>query len=373
MPYIYIYQLLDVERRNLKFVHTFLDEDTECTGGLFKCSVQALEQWSQEFDSPSTVPDRLNCFVVEDPMGVDILSVCGCTDADRRKIMVWEAKLSDVEGCTELCNARTLSYTSPLTAKGAPILALLDELASRGIAPVQQRIRHSAECKMEYDHRNVCSTREYLRCVLCLPALLQAGVKEFDSAQTQSLYKLLLLNPAKAQPGLSGKEYKRLLSLEAGEVSCSITSLLKPPAPLAVTAPKQKALPEVAGDDAAAESLETMLEQVLDGTLEGSSSSSEASGSSESSSSSSAETGKEVVGDEVGDEPGFPTHILGQKLILEKHAKHGTEGLRVQCPNLEHRCNGCISKYRSLKLDQHKFGHNAAVFILERGSGRLQR
>jgi len=253
-------------------------------------------------------------------MDVDILSLCGCSDADGRKIMVWEAKLSDVEGCIELCNARTLSYTLPLIAKGAPILALLDELASRGLAPLQKTTTHSAECKLEFDRRNVCSKREYLKCVLCLPALLKAGLKEFDSAQTQSFYKLLLLNPAKAQPGLSFKEYKRLLSLEAGEVSCSITSLLKPPAPLAVTAPEQKALPDVVGDDAP-ESLETMLEKTMDGTVTPAKedTDTDSSSSSSSTSSSSAHPENNVVGDEDQDKlPTYPTHILGQTLIVGK-------------------------------------------------------
>jgi hypothetical protein len=77
----------------------------------------------------------------------------------------------------------------------------------------------------------------------------------------------------------------------------------------------------------------------------------------------------DVAGDSGGsepEEPEYPTHILGQHVTLEvKRGPSGAiigRGLRVVCMNPAHNSH---SRYRSVILDNDKFGNRAAEFYLQ--------
>lgn len=208
-------QVLDLERRNL-IVKPFVDAEEEAElAGLYTISLQPLEVW--RLSSEEAPGDSLDTFVLQEPAKVDILSACGVSVDSRQHVYVWETRISDVEGCTELHNKLPLaSRVVDLLSKQAPVLSLVDALESQGFQGVDEVVYHM-EGVLVFDCRRLAGRRSYLQCVLYMKKLAAKGTLDFHSVGSAAYFDALLRAKGAVRPGLPAVEYKRLLALDEGD------------------------------------------------------------------------------------------------------------------------------------------------------------
>ena len=157
----------------------------------------------QEAAIPS--PAEADVFAYSDPTQRDILSVAGGEDSDRRQWKVWSSRPSEIEGCTNLFDPKTLRPRVSLRSPAVPILALLDTLAEQGWIGEPRVTYHDHDTDLVYDSRRVSGKRFYLQRMLALPELLRGGAVRFNSIQPSSYYKCLLQGKEPIPPGQGAK------------------------------------------------------------------------------------------------------------------------------------------------------------------------
>ncbi len=209
-----------------------------------------------------------------------------------------------------------------------------------------------------------------------VPATCSRGAYPFRSDAPQTFYSLLLRSPSAARHGLKSKQYTEQLAVASGE-SAELAALLHRdqaiPRPMAAPIADDGGgiagddgnasddAPAIAdggaivggeglGDDAVVAEPETLEpvplpEPVVDQA---------------------ALVEQAIAGDEEAvAADGIPLAIMGIRVKVERHFDNErrvtAEGIRVQCPNLEHRGH---MKYRSLWQDRAVFGPRAAEFFL---------
>lgn len=148
-----VFQLLSLEERNI-LVQTFRDADEE-QSHLYNVSVQIMERW-RPLDSEDGEPvgSTLDVFVVEEPVSIDILRLCGAEISARANFLRWQVGESDLDGCIALHTPETLKPSIDLLDPKAPALALVDRLLELEFEPVQRIVKHEAAC-VQYDSRIV--------------------------------------------------------------------------------------------------------------------------------------------------------------------------------------------------------------------------
>lgn len=281
----------------------------------------------------------------------------------RRGIRVWEAALSDVEGCVELRNpvpllARPVDLGSPQ----APVLSLLDALGERGFEGVDEVVLHRVGVA-HFDRRNICGRRAYLQCVLHMGKLAEKGIDEFRSVGSSAYFAALLHGRSKVRPGLPAMEYRRQLAKERGE-ELTLAALgvgeqatrrrgrakalpQPPPAPPAI------ALPEGGGCDD---------ESVFGGSDPGAVALLRPASDAEADTSAASPVD---AGDEGANATGAPAEIMGQIVTFipgRATATHSyADRLSVTCSNAAHRK---CSKSRSMALLRGELGVRCAEAFL---------
>jgi hypothetical protein len=362
-------QVLSLETRNIV---TPTWEDYAKEPGLFRCTVQPLERWSEELLSGARV---LNVFAVADPIELDLLELIGLDFSVRSNVFAWTVALSDVADCVAMIDPVVLKPKVALGSPKIPVLCLMDELDFQGWKPSSQTIVHVPSAPLLYDSRGAPSKRHYYQCLLALESLWAKGVLDFKSDLSGAFFNLLLASSTPIEGGLSGKECKRRLAL-TDERPLKIRALemaardAPAPAPLLALVDVDIA----GGDDGpivdepplvplalADRSPPTPVLRSPSRSVSSSSSSSSSTSSSPSSRATSNICGDS--GSDVGDDVQIPAEILGCPVKVEHHlARVASHGLRVDCPNTgHHRC----SKFRSLGLWQDKLGRAAAAKYIE--------
>jgi hypothetical protein len=148
-----VFQLLSLEERNI-VVQTFHDADEEQCH-LYNVSVQIMERW-RPLDSEDGTPlgSTLDVFVVEEPVSIDILRLCGSQISARASFLGWQVGESDLDGCIALHTPEVLKPSIDLLDPKAPALALVDRLLELEFEPVQRIVKHEVAC-VQYDSRIV--------------------------------------------------------------------------------------------------------------------------------------------------------------------------------------------------------------------------
>lgn len=221
---LYVFQILDLERRNL-IVRPFIGPEEEAElDGLYTISLQPLQRWRQAQTDDAREIESMDTFVYLDPVKADIVTACGSKPELCKHIFVWRSSLSDVEGCVHLDNKQCLAdRPMDLMSRQVPVLTLLDKLRERGFAGVPRLVSHARGCLL-FDSRRISGKRAYLQCVLHMEALGNKGVAEFRSIGPQSYFEALLRGKGAVQSGLPALEYKKLLAEEDGD-QCALASL----------------------------------------------------------------------------------------------------------------------------------------------------
>ena len=207
------FQVLDLERRNI-VIRPFMDMDEQAEQeGLYIVTLQPLQIWRE--DDLQQLPETLETFIVHDPVKVDVITAIGIS-ADSRSA-VWGARLSDIEGCTQL-HDKELLVSRPVDLMGSrvPVLSLLDELQVRGFTGIDEVVHHRQDL-LSYDRRRPSGRRSYFQCVLHTGALAQRGVLEFHSSGSNAYFEALLRSKRKVRAGLLAIEYRRMLAIERGD------------------------------------------------------------------------------------------------------------------------------------------------------------
>lgn len=379
------FQLLDLERRNI-ITRPFVDAtETQELEGLYVVSLQPLEIWEGGRVQHLLGRQQLDTFVLEEPTKVDIIAASGGALESRHFISVWQAKLSDIDGCVELHSPQRLveSRAFDLMGKKPPVLALLDALSAKGFAGVDRAVVHM-EGVQEYDRRQLSGRRAYLQCVLHSVVVLTRGVTEFRSTGPASYYEALLRAKGNVVPGLPSAAYKRHLAADEGDALALAELEDHPLVPKAAPKPKRKQARPARAKVAAAPPapIQDMVEDSEDASVFGGASDDEqrlavvvasAAGCNEGAVIGASEPGAEVaiapgpahapLGPEAPE--GVPSFIFGQKVQFVPGrctASHTySDRLSIRCDNSSH--INC-SKSRSLDLLRDRLGPRCAEAFL---------
>ena len=68
-----IYQILELERRNILVDAFSFEEEIQIEGGVFTVTVQPMQRWSA-IDQPNVDGEDVHCYPFEEPTKVDILT-----------------------------------------------------------------------------------------------------------------------------------------------------------------------------------------------------------------------------------------------------------------------------------------------------------
>ena len=114
-----------------------------------------MERW-RPLDSEDGTPlgSTLDVFVVEEPVSIDILRLCGSQISARASFLGWQVGESDLDGCIALHTPEVLKPSIDLLDPKAPALALVDRLLELEFEPVQRIVKHEVAC-VQYDSRIV--------------------------------------------------------------------------------------------------------------------------------------------------------------------------------------------------------------------------
>lgn len=211
---------------------------------------------------PANPGTEAEIFVVdEQPATVDILRLCGSSLSQRHQFLEWEARESDVQGCTNLRNPAPARPSMELSDPAVPILMLLDALRAAGFEARSGPVTHSLGGDAAFDNRRLPTKRNYLKCVLCSSDLFAAGVPTFQSTRSTTWYGYLLRYRRAPPAGLSAKALRE--QVEGEEEPERPAPLLAPapmPSAIADGAPAQGQHlvcddPDIAGDEVPADAL----------------------------------------------------------------------------------------------------------------------
>ena len=214
-----MYQILDVERRNITLKPFVDDEDKEHMSSLYLATVQPFDIWG-----PIPSPDHddqqcLEAFVIEEPCKLDVISLFGADLLLWRQLRVWKSKESDVEGCI------TLYGSSPLAARKfsvldstIPVLMLIDLLQEAGFEPVEEALVHTPDSRLAFDRRSPASRRLYYQCLLVRATLWEKGVVDIHSNGSQADFKALVGCRRPVRHGLKAADYRKMLAESEGDV-----------------------------------------------------------------------------------------------------------------------------------------------------------
>lgn len=356
------YQILELECRNV-LVPTF-DQKSEVVS-LYKVLVQPLTLWATSWTPPGTEP-TINFYMLEDPVKIDVLQLCGGVDDGRTMLRQWTLTESDVGNCYALVAPQELMVDLKLSSLNIPTLCLMDALHLQGFVGVGRLVIHSIGCDNEYDQRKIQSKKAYLQCVLGMARICAAGVDSFRSTHTKAFFQLLLRDPANADAKLTARQCQlRVALLDGVTASYAILDAM----PVASSSVLESLFPTgLVGVVPIALADDMPLLALLGGPADDASS--VAAGG---------DTTPEGPGYRSGDEVSLPAtppevdvdeyeppkSILGHAILVERRRMpDGTwqpEGLRAVCPNPEHACH---SKFRSFHLDREAFGPHAAEYFL---------
>ena len=358
-----IYQILELERRNILVDAFSFEEEIQIEGGVFTVTVQPMQRWSA-IDQPNVDGEDVHCYPFEEPTKVDILTAIGLRAEDRRRCQVWQASSSNIECCVRLRAPSQLTQPIPLTSPKVPVLALLDKLFADGYKPHSGLVRHTGTSAKIYDCRRPEAKRMYFMCVLGIEELRSNGIAEFASGQPGHYYECLLRGK-NVSPGKPDKEYKKALSDTGNDTPIKLQVLSQSMQVHAPPFEDNAGDSDIVGDDvpcptggsgsaaAAAASSAGPCVDVVEDDSDG------------------------VVGDSDGDAPnavaglaaagaGIPAFIEGMPVKILKGAisddyKFTFDRLRVRCLNPEHKK---CSKYRSTELQRNEWGDRAAEYYL---------
>ena len=130
-------QILAVEPKPV-FVRTYEDKMAPPVefNLLMKVTVQKLQVWEPSIATQTAFnANDFDCFVLEDPHNVDVMSMCGSTPEDRDRWRCWSVDDSTIDGCIRFHTPQPLAVTMDITKKHFPVLALHDLLHSGGWSP----------------------------------------------------------------------------------------------------------------------------------------------------------------------------------------------------------------------------------------------
>jgi hypothetical protein len=349
-------QVLGLETRDV-LESTFRDADA--TRGLFNVTVQPYQIWSGNHVWPHS-GDLIAAFVDGRPRVIDILQLTAGADP-RNVVFEWSLTDSDVGDCVGLCSPKPLTPRMSLSSPLVPVLCLRDAVHDKGFEARSLVVSHRIDGPMLYDSRNICAKRAYLQCILALPDIVAAGVATFPSDMPQAFYNLLLKSPLQATLGLSGADYKLMLSKVEGN---HVYEVLDVPVPARAIADIQPSH-EVAGDEGMEAVGDDMPLVALLDVFDGAAPIEEVVGGVPLDAAVGAPDAAEPVVI-AGEDDGFdvPAFILGQRVRRETHYRNNggvsCEGIRVQCLNPLHE----HSRFRSMHMDTDIFGPRAAEFYL---------
>lgn len=368
---VYVFQILDVERRNI-IIRPFTDlaERAELDG-LYTITLQPLQIWRKSDEMDANELDTMSVFVFDEPAKADIISALGSNVERRRDIFVWQTRVSDVDGCVELYNKERLTERHiDLSSPQAPVLSLIDALSAEGFHGVGEHVVHNAASRA-YDNRKLSGRRAYLQCALYFNSRLAAkGVEEFRSVGPAAYFEALLRGKSFVRSGLPALEYKRLLA-EERQGDAALEDLEADPG-----APRRPVLVADADRPSGQPGHSPPRPIVARPAAPDSESTGSIAGSAPASDDDIAGGGAAPPGGALGGQPvaargqrrlpdGFPADIQGMRVAFvagRASASHTyADRVTVRCSNPAHQ--GC-SKSRSLKLLESRFGVRAAELFL---------
>ena len=105
-------------------------------------------------------------------------------------------------------------------------------------------VKHVRGCTY-FDNRSLSKKSDYLRCLLVLDRIFDAGVETFGSNLTQSAFKLLLSEPGKWRPGMTAKDCREAMSKNGP----NLVDILGDREVPAVVAPRDDSGDSIVGDE----------------------------------------------------------------------------------------------------------------------------
>lgn len=349
---VMFFQVLSLEPKVIAPVTFEEDEDPEEPNVvLLQMAVQRLERHMPMSRHPNETGDRVDVFLfAENPATVDLLRMCGCSPHNRHMFKVWTPCDSDVAGCIGLTSPEELRPQLQLCDKNVPCLMLLDKLHEQGFAPEDGLVRHAPGCENTYDQRRVWAKRSYLKCLLCMEGLFEAGVAQFASNKSATFYEYMLRFKEVPPSDMSAKEMKAAIADGASTADAPFPELADAPAPFAAqNQPAPLADMDIAGDEPllALESPEPPQDE------------------DEAESAPEQPVQDVVFGDEGAGEQVWPEFLEGARVRVVR-GKHDSgwsynERLSVRCTNGDH--HKC-TKSRSVVLQQAEYGPRAPLIFL---------
>ena len=91
--------VMNFEIKHLKTKLADVEDSLPTVGGSI---LQPLERWAPRVEDQTGMPDELETFMVEDACVVDVLALTGVEPGDRKKLVEWDWRESDVQGCRTL-------------------------------------------------------------------------------------------------------------------------------------------------------------------------------------------------------------------------------------------------------------------------------
>ena len=281
---------------------------------------------------------KMESFVVESPVQINIMDWIGSEFAHRHRCQVWKRQVSDLAGCQAWGDPQPLAALVHLSSDKVPVLSLIEELEGKGWTGVRRQLEHNNLPPLLYDARKPC--RPYLQSLLAIKYIFEHGCTKFRSGLSGAHYKLLLKDGKADLDAMTAADCQACLKRMHGDVPV-IDDLAAFPVDRGEDRP---ALEDRAAEDA--EVVADPLPAIVD-DIDGDDGLDEAG-----------------AGDIDGDEgPPEITQVCGAVLRDESRAQANgtwTEGWRITCPVHGLPC----SKYRSRALLTERLGRNAAVYYL---------
>ena len=332
-----VFQLLDVERRNIAMKPFITDQERQTMEGLFMSTIQELEVWGSHGEELLDKTE-LEFFVVSDPRKADLIAAFGPRVGRWKDIKVWQSRQSDLEGCLTLHSPSSLGdRRKPSLDSNIPVLQLLDILKEAGFTAANRDAVHTPDADLVFCGRAPAGRRCYYQCLLVRGKLWEKGVTAFDSKGSQAYYKALLGCKGAVHQGLSAATYRQMLLRDQADPSA--LSLHAKPDLVLPAVPPSPTCSSIAGDE---------------GSVQGGVSDADASDIS----------GDGPAGHE-GEDIHRPADILGQQVFVvqgRRTTTHTYEArLRVSCSNPAH---GHCERSRSVALYRAELGHHCAEAFL---------
>jgi hypothetical protein len=198
----------------------------EEASGCPKLHLQYLDVWAQRPDGSVTA------FFHSDPQWVLALNL-GSFPVLTQQLMVWDSRLSDTDGCVDLCNGRSAAPdVATIHDATCPTAVVLEEMHRLKWQPFASLVVHSAVPVVQFDQRSPLTKKYYYQVLLRLGDVLRNN-PSIRSDQPQSYYKLLLKDRVVAS-GLGDAAYIQMLKAlgeTPADAGASDPGMLALPAP----------------------------------------------------------------------------------------------------------------------------------------------